>query len=48
MISEDFNGNMLDIYWQKNNSVFQIDANEGAVGYVMVGQIPVKANFRMR
>lgn len=36
MIAEDFNGNLLDIYWQKNNSVFQIDANEGAVGYVMV------------
>ncbi|ORX36121.1 glycosyl hydrolase family 65, N-terminal domain-domain-containing protein [Kockovaella imperatae] len=34
MISEDFNGNLLDIYWQKNNSVFQIDANEGAVGYI--------------
>jgi hypothetical protein len=36
MIEEDFNGNLLDIYWAKNNSVFQIDANFGAVGYIMV------------
>jgi hypothetical protein len=36
MIEEDFNGNLLDNYWLKNNSLFQIDANMGAVGYVMV------------
>jgi hypothetical protein len=44
MIHEDFNGNLIDNYWLKNNSLFQIDANMGAVGYIMVSYKQDQAN----